>query len=136
VNELKEAFEFFDHDKDGSLSKDDIKKAVKELGVDGDVDEMFKEASAGSGSVTFPAFMSMMSSRLMQVDTADNLTGAFKIFDPDTTGYIDSDKLREKLTSLGEPLTASEWQEFKACCVQGGKADYMVFVNTLFSTKM
>jgi Ca2+-binding EF-hand superfamily protein len=33
VNELKEAFEFFDHDKDGSLSKDDIKKAVKELGM-------------------------------------------------------------------------------------------------------
>jgi len=33
VNELKEAFEFFDHDKDGSLSKDDIKKAVKELGT-------------------------------------------------------------------------------------------------------
>ena len=116
-----------------------LKATVQELGLpaDGDViDEMFKEAdTAKTGAITFPMFLSMMSSRMMQVDTEENLKGAFKVFDPELTGYIDADTLKATLTKLGEPLTASEWDELASACVSGGKVDYMLFVNTLFSKK-
>jgi len=140
VNELKDCFEFFDRDKKGHLSKEDLKTALLELGLPGDgtsVGDMFKEAdTTKSGKITFPQFLSMMSSRMMQVDSEDNLIGAFKIFDPEITGYIDADKLKTALTTIGEPLTASEWDEVKDLCVKGGKVDYMLFVNTLFAKKL
>ena len=47
VNELKEAFEFFDKSGTGSIDKKTLKASVNELGVDADVDEMFKEADSG-----------------------------------------------------------------------------------------
>mmetsp|Transcript_32992 Transcript_32992/g.80939 ORF Transcript_32992/g.80939 Transcript_32992/m.80939 type:complete len:166 (-) Transcript_32992:104-601(-) len=140
VNELKDAFTFINGGEGDSLSKSQLKKILAELGLKADaatVEEMFKEAdSTKSGAVTFPMFLSMMSSRMMQVDSEDNLIGAFKIFDPEVTGYINSDKLKEALTTTGEPLTAAEWQELKDLCVKGGRVDYMLFVNTLFAKKL
>lgn len=47
MNELKEAFEFFDKSGTGSIDKKTLKASVNELGVDADVDEMFKEADSG-----------------------------------------------------------------------------------------
>jgi Ca2+-binding EF-hand superfamily protein len=48
-----------------------------------------------------------MSSRMMQVDTEENLKGAFKVFDPELTGFIDADQLKATLTKLvcALPLT-------------------------------
>ncbi len=81
-------------------------------------------------------FLSMMSSRIMQVDSEDNLAGAFKVFDADLTGFIDPSKLRQALTTLGEPLTNAEWDEFAAACVKDNQVDYQMFVNALFSKKL
>jgi Ca2+-binding EF-hand superfamily protein len=81
-------------------------------------------------------FLSMMSSRIMQVDSEDNLSGAFKVFDPELSGYIDPSKLRTALTTLGEPLNNAEWDEFASACVKDNQVDYQMFVNTLFSKKL
>eukprot|EP00019_Armaparvus_languidus_P009313 CAMPEP_0168591210 /NCGR_PEP_ID=MMETSP0420-20121227/7004_1 /TAXON_ID=498008 /ORGANISM="Pessonella sp." /LENGTH=159 /DNA_ID=CAMNT_0008626969 /DNA_START=60 /DNA_END=539 /DNA_ORIENTATION=+ len=137
VNELKEAFEFFDKSGTGSIDKKTLKASVNELGVDADVDEMFKEADSGkTGAITFPMFLSMMSSRMMQVDSEDNLKGAFKVFDPELAGFIDAGLLKKQLTTLGEPLNGNEWEEFAAACVNGGQVDYQLFVNTVYSSKV
>lgn len=140
VNELKEAFEFFNKSGTGSIDKNDLKTALGELGLPNgasDVQEMMKECdSSGTGAITFPMFLSMMSSRLMQVDTEENLTGAFKVFDPELSGYIDGEALRKELTTKGEPLTSAEWNELVSVAGKNGQIDYMVFVNTLFSKKL
>jgi hypothetical protein len=70
-----------------------------------------------------------------QVDSEDNLKGAFKVFDPELAGFIDPTLLKQQLTTLGEPLTKTEWEEFAAVAVQGGKVDYQLFVNTVYSSK-
>merc|ERR1712000_748257 len=124
VNELKEAFEFFDKSGTGSIDKKTLKASVNELGVDADVDEMFKEADSGkTGAITFPMFLSMMSSRMMQVDS-------------ELAGLIDAGLLKKQLTTLGEPLNGNEWEEFAAACVNGGQVDYQLFVNTVYSSKV
>merc|ERR1711981_285786 len=113
---------------------------ANELGLpngSSDVAEMMKECdSSGTGAITFPMFLSMMSSRLTQVDTEENLTGAFKVFDPELSGYIDGEALRKDLTTKGEPLTSAEWNELVSVAGKNGQIDYMVFVNTLFSKKL
>merc|ERR1711916_230628 len=99
VNELKDCFEFFDSNKAGELKASDLKRICGELGLPNsgtDIDEMMKEVDSGkTGKVTFPMFLSMMSSRMMQVDSEDNLNGAFKIFDQEITGKIPEDRIKE-----------------------------------------
>ena len=79
----------------GSISKEDLKAVLGELSLpngSADVNEMMKECdTSNTGAITFPMFLSMMSSRMMQVDTEENLTGAFKVFDPEVSfnfGFI------------------------------------------------
>ena len=49
-----------------------------------DVQDMMNECDTSkTGAITFPMFLSMMSSRMMQVDSEENLSGAFKVFDPE-----------------------------------------------------
>jgi len=138
VNELKDCYEFLSKGKKDQLTKDDLKLAVAEMGLPaGSVEDMFKEAdTTKSGNITFSQFLSLMSSRMMQVDLEDNLVGAFKIFDPEISGYISASKLQNSLTKMGEPLTPQEWLEFKESCIKGDQVDYMVFVNTLFAKKL
>ena len=50
----------------------------------------------------------MMTKRMKQTSTEEKLTHAFKVFDPENTGFIATKELSEALTTLGNPLTQKE----------------------------
>ena len=53
----------------------------------------------------------MMSHKVKDTDTEEELKNAFKVFDPDNSGTISSEELRKVLTSLGEDMTDAEIDE-------------------------
>lgn len=62
--ELIEAFKVFDHNKDGFISGEELRKAMMNLGekvIESEVDEMIKEADLdGDGLINFDEFVKMM----------------------------------------------------------------------------
>lgn len=87
----------------------------------------------GDGTIDFDEFLEMMMKQTEDVDQSLEIREAFKIFDCDGNGYIDSKELTQVLTRMGEALTAEEAAEFmKEADLDGdGKLDYNEFVKMM-----
>ena len=63
---MREAFAIIDKDNDGLVSKEDLKKVLRELGMninDEGIEDMIKEADKnGDGNVDVEGFLSVMNS--------------------------------------------------------------------------
>jgi len=62
-------------------------------------------------AIDFPEFLSLMSRKMRDTDTEEELIEAFKIFDRDGNGFISAAELRHVMTNLGEKLTDEEIDE-------------------------
>lgn len=81
VAEFKEAFQFIDQDKDGFLSKNDIRATFDSLGricTDSELEGMIKEAS---GPINFTMFLTIFGDRTQGTDEEDVILNAFAQFD-------------------------------------------------------
>nr|UZF12968.1 myosin regulatory light chain [Locusta migratoria] len=107
VAEFKEAFQLMDHDKDGIISKNDLRATFDSLGrlaSDKELDEMVNEAP---GPINFTQLLSLFAARMSGgSDDDDVVISAFKTFDMD--GKIDSEKLRQLLMTFGDKFSAEE----------------------------
>ena len=66
---------------------------------------------AGSGSIDFPEFLTMMARKMKDTDSEEEIREAFRVFDKDGNGYISAAELRHVMTNLGEKLTDEEVDE-------------------------
>jgi Ca2+-binding EF-hand superfamily protein len=62
-------------------------------------------------AIDFPEFLSLMSRKMRDTDTEEELIEAFKVFDHDGNGFISAAELRHVMTNLGEKLTDEEIDE-------------------------
>ena len=65
----------------------------------------------GSGQIDFEEFLSLMTARISDKDTKDDIEKVFKLFDDEKTGYISLKNLRRVCKELGESLEDNEMQE-------------------------
>ena len=71
---------------------------------------MISEIDAdGSGEIDFGEFLDMMTARMSDKDTKEDINKVFRIFDDDKTGFITIKNLRRICKELGE--TDEELQE-------------------------
>jgi len=107
IAEFKEAFQMMDDDKDGVISKSDLRityEKVGRLANDSEMTEMLKEAS---GPVNFTMLLTLFANRMSgSADDDDVVINAFKSFDEG--GKIDGEKLRHALMTWGEKFSADE----------------------------
>jgi len=107
IAEFKEAFQMMDADKDGIISKNDLRAtfdAVGRLANDKEMDEMLKEAS---GPINFTMLLTLFANRMSgSADDDDVVINAFKSFDE--SGKINGEKLRHALMTWGEKFSADE----------------------------
>ncbi|PNF21503.1 Myosin regulatory light chain 2 [Cryptotermes secundus] len=107
VAEFKEAFQLMDQDKDGVISKSDLRATFDQLGrlaSDKELDEMVNEAP---GPINFTQLLTLFAGRMSGgSDDDDVVIAAFKSFDDD--GKIDSERLRHALMTWGDKFSGGE----------------------------
>uniref|UniRef100_A0A3B3T2K3 Centrin 4 n=1 Tax=Paramormyrops kingsleyae TaxID=1676925 RepID=A0A3B3T2K3_9TELE len=101
--EIKETFDLFDTDGSGIIDVQELKVAMRKMVADID-----KE---GSRTIDFIDFLGMMSQKMNEKDSKEEILKAFQLFDDDGTGKISLKNLRRVTRELGENLTDEELQE-------------------------
>ncbi|XP_014862136.1 PREDICTED: myosin regulatory light chain 2, skeletal muscle isoform, partial [Poecilia mexicana] len=100
IQEYKEAFTIIDQNRDGIISKDDLRDVLASMGQlnvkNEELEAMVKEAS---GPINFTVFLTMFGEKLKGADPEDVILAAFKVLDPEGTGTIKKEFLQELLTT-------------------------------------
>nr|P54213.1 RecName: Full=Caltractin; AltName: Full=Centrin [Dunaliella salina]AAB67855.1 caltractin-like protein [Dunaliella salina] len=113
--EIREAFDLFDTDGSGTIDAKELKVAMRALGFEPKKEEIKKMIAdidkAGSGTIDFEEFLQMMTSKMGERDSREEIIKAFKLFDDDNTGFITLKNLKRVAKELGENLTDEELQE-------------------------
>ncbi|XP_076364354.1 LOW QUALITY PROTEIN: myosin regulatory light chain 2-like [Tachypleus tridentatus] len=108
VQEFKEAFQLIDQDKDGFISKNDLKATFDSLGrviTDEEVETMVSEAP---GPINFTMFLTIFGDKMTGgTDEEDVIVNAFIRFD-EGEGLVHEDTLRHALMTWGEKLSSQE----------------------------
>ncbi len=115
IEEIKEAFDIFDVDKSGAISVAELLKAMTTLGFDSKNPAIFNMISDmdqdGNGEIEFEEFLDMMTARISDKNTKEDLERVFKLFDEDRTGEISVENLKKVARELGEDISEEELKE-------------------------
>jgi centrin-1 len=65
----------------------------------------------GSGTIDFDEFLQMMTAKMGERDSREEIMKAFRLFDDDETGKISFKNLKRVAKELGENMTDEELQE-------------------------
>ncbi|XP_067424567.1 centrin-3 [Emydura macquarii macquarii] len=110
--EIKDAFELFDTDKDKAIDYHELKVAMRALGFDvkkADVLKILKDYDRdATGKITFEDFNEVVTDWIMDRDPQEEILKAFKLFDDDDSGKISLRNLRRVARELGENMTDEE----------------------------
>ncbi|EDO44944.1 predicted protein [Nematostella vectensis] len=110
--EIKEAFNLFDTDKDQAIDYHELKVAMRALGFDvkkADVLKIMKDYDREStGKISFDDFNEVMTDWMLDRDPQEEVFKAFRLFDDDDSGKISLRNLRRVARELGENMTDEE----------------------------
>eukprot|EP00612_Vaucheria_litorea_P007237 CAMPEP_0171479146 /NCGR_PEP_ID=MMETSP0946-20130122/5220_1 /TAXON_ID=109269 /ORGANISM="Vaucheria litorea, Strain CCMP2940" /LENGTH=153 /DNA_ID=CAMNT_0012009959 /DNA_START=100 /DNA_END=559 /DNA_ORIENTATION=- len=113
--EIREAFDLFDRDGSGTIDAKELKVAMRALGFEPKKEEIQKMiadvSQSNNGLVNFEDFLSMMTTKMSQKDSMEEVKKAFKLMDDDDTGKISFKNLKRVAIELGEEITDEELQE-------------------------
>merc|ERR1711981_282601 len=113
--EIREAFDLFDTDGSGAIDAKELKVAMRALGFEPKKEEVKKMISDidkdGDGTIDFDEFMMMMTAKMGEKDSREEIIKAFRLFDDDETGRISFKNLKRVAKELGETMTDEELQE-------------------------
>ncbi|XP_040197963.1 centrin-3 isoform X1 [Aquarana catesbeiana] len=110
--EIKDAFDLFDTDKDKAIDYHELKVAMRALGFDvkkADVLRILKDYDGeATGKITFDDFNEVVTDLILERDPQEEMLKAFKLFDDDDSGKINLRNLRRVSRELGENMTDEE----------------------------
>jgi len=103
--EIREAFDLFDTDGSGTIDAKELKVAMRALGFEPKKEEIKKMISDidkdGSGTIDFAEFLEMMTAKMGEKDSREEILKAFRLFDDDETGKISLRNLKRVAKELG-----------------------------------
>eukprot|EP00300_Choanocystis_sp_HF-7_P041435 c8163_g1_i1.p1 GENE.c8163_g1_i1~~c8163_g1_i1.p1 ORF type:complete len:197 (-),score=32.07 c8163_g1_i1:74-589(-) len=115
IEEIKEAFDLFDTDGSGTIDPKELTAAMKSLGFEAKNQTIYQMISDldkdGSGAIDFEEFLDMMTARMSDKDTREDIMKVFRLFDDDKTGTISLKNLRRVAKELGENMSEDELRE-------------------------
>lgn len=132
VATFKEAFQFIDQDKDGILSKNDIRATFDALGrlcTDKELEEMASEAP---GAINFTTFLTIFGDRAQGTDDEDVIVKAFNLYD-EGEGFCKEETLKHALCTWGEKFTPKECEDIfnEAPIDNQGRVDIKKFIQLI-----
>lgn len=138
--DIKEAFELFDTDGTGTIDAKELKVAIRALGFEPKKEEikrMIAEVDKdASGRITYADFLHLMSQKMSEKDSNDEIMKAFRLFDDDDTGAISFRNLKRVARELGENLSDEELREMisEADLDGDGQVDQSEFLRIMKKT--
>ncbi|KAA8522284.1 hypothetical protein F0562_012957 [Nyssa sinensis] len=114
VASMREAFTLFDTDGDGKIAPSELGILMRSLGGN-PTQAKLKEIVAQENLTSpfdFSRFMELMSKHMQPEPFDRQLLDAFSVLDKESTGYVAVADLRHILTSIGEKLEPSEFDEW------------------------
>ena len=134
VLEIKEAFDLFDTDHSGEIDVAELKQALMNLGIDtknqtlqnmlADIDKN------GNANIDFDEFIDMMTAKMSDKDTREDLEKVFELFlGDDDTDKIDIKHLKRVCKELNENMSDEELNEMivRADTDRDGKVSFEEF---------
>ncbi|XP_073050047.1 probable calcium-binding protein CML15 [Primulina eburnea] len=114
LKQLKDIFDRFDMDRDGSLTQLELAALLRSLGLKPTGDQlhaMLANMDAnGNGSIEFDELVGAILPDLNEqvLINQDQLLEVFRSFDRDGNGYITAAELAGQMAKMGQPLTYRE----------------------------
>ncbi|CAI9768068.1 unnamed protein product [Fraxinus pennsylvanica] len=117
LTQLKDIFDRFDMDRDGSLTQLEMAALLRSLGLKPSGDQIHvllaNMDSNGNGSIEFEELVDAILPDLNEevLINQEQLMGVFRSFDRDGNGYITAAELAGQMAKMGHPLTYRELTE-------------------------
>lgn len=115
--EIREAFELFDSDKNGLIDPHEMKVSMRALGFDVKKEEVLRMMEdfaqrdhAGQMYINLQDFTDLMTDKFALRDPRQEMIKAFQLFDTNNNGKIDLRALRRVARELGENMSDDELQ--------------------------
>merc|ERR1719263_1244877 len=112
VEEVREVFGLFDADQSGAIDCRELKGAMRALGFEVKNEELIKMVSDidtdGNGTVEFKEFMGMMTGKMGEKDSREDIVKVFKMFDDDSTNKISFRNLARDAEELQDMINQSD----------------------------
>lgn len=113
--EIKEAFNVFDTEHTGSIDARELKAAMRALGFEvkkQEIRKIMQDLDKNvNEKVNYNEFLSIMTPKMSEKDTREEIIKIFRLFDEDQTGKISFRNLKKIALELGEGLTDDELHE-------------------------
>ncbi|CAF3360090.1 unnamed protein product [Rotaria socialis] len=110
--ELKDAFDVFDSDGSGKISARELGNIFKALNIkvnDHGLKHLMNEMDTdGSDQIEFEEFSRVMAATYFKKYSEDELRAAFRQFDADGSGYIQSSELENIMQKMGRHFTKEQ----------------------------
>merc|ERR1712146_881686 len=114
IEEIREAFNLFDADNSGAIDVRELKAAMRPRlrGQEGGAEEDdLRHRQRRQRSIEFQEILEMMTGKMGEKDTREDIEKVFKLFDDDNTGKISLRNLRRVAQELGENIDEEELQD-------------------------
>ncbi|VVC41046.1 EF-Hand 1, calcium-binding site,EF-hand domain pair,EF-hand domain [Cinara cedri] len=113
--DIKEAFQLFNRDGSGSIETKELKVAMRALGFEPKKEEIKRMLNSlnkqHNSFITYEDFINLMSMKMADKDSREEIIKAFKLFDDNCSGKITFQNLKRIAQELGENIADEELQE-------------------------
>jgi len=111
----KEMFDLLDIDDNGMLTPMEVRNLMLHYGYNPKKQVIYQMVSDldkdESGGIDFYEFMKMMTAKLSETDSDEDIAKVYYMYDVDRKGYITFDDLRDAAKELKEDIKEEELQE-------------------------
>merc|ERR1712100_809666 len=112
LDEIREAFSLFDADASGMIDIRELKAAMRALGFEVKNEELKKMVADidgdGNGTIEFGEFLQMMTGKMGEKDTREDIEKVFKLFEDDNTNKISFRNLARVAEELGDMINQAD----------------------------
>ncbi|XP_068777053.1 myosin regulatory light chain 2, atrial isoform isoform X1 [Struthio camelus] len=143
IQEFKEAFSCIDQNRDGIITKSDLRETYAQLGerrarggrgppaaesarpapsvplcppgkLNVSDEELEEMLKEGKGPINFTVFLTLFGEKLNGTDPEESILNAFKLFDPSGTGTVNKDEFKQLLLTQADKFSPEEVEQMFA----------------------
>ena len=118
IKECKYYFDLLDKDGVGHITTKELGTIMKSIGLiiaEAELKNIINEINLkGTDEIDFPDFVSLLTRKMNDIDTEEELKRVFKEFDKNNRGLIKIEDLQSVTSMLGEKFTGEELNEMLA----------------------